>query len=125
MRSSSLPDAAGVLVGSREELLVKVLAPPPERLAQRKPAAFEQRQRPYAVRVAQREVDRDLAAVAATDHDRRRKRECVDQRRSIVGLLPDVRDERLRALAPREPAPVVQDGASMLRQRVGRVTPEG
>ena len=64
-----------------------------ERLAERQPAALQQRQRADTVRVPQREVDRDLAALAAPDHDRRRRRERVDQRCRIVGVLVHVRDK--------------------------------
>ena len=64
--------------------------------------ALEQDQRPHAVGVAQREVGRHGAAVAAADHHRRRLRQGVEQRGRVVGVLGDARAlVGLRALAAR------------------------
>jgi hypothetical protein len=105
-------------------LLVEVGQPPRQRLAQRQAPAFQQRQRADTVRIPQREVDRDLAALAPPDHDRRRRRKRVDQRCRIVGVLVHVRDKRLRALAAREPSAVVHDRAPMGRQLVSGIAPQ-
>ena len=86
-------------LGGGEELLVEVGQPARKSRAKRQPTALKQRQRTDTVRVAQREVDGDLAAIAAPDHDRRRRAERVEQRRRIIGLQVHVRFQRLRSLA--------------------------
>jgi hypothetical protein len=84
-----------VRLGRGEDPLVDICDPLHSRLAERQSSALQQRQRADAVRVAQREVERDLAAGAAPDHDRRRRLERVDQRCCIVGVQMDVRGKRL------------------------------
>ena len=103
----------GAHVDSRrgDGLLRELCIPPHERLAQGESPALQQRQRADAVRVAQGEIKGDLPAVAAPDHDRRSRRESVDQGRRIVGVLVHVRGVRLRALAAGKPASVVDDRA--------------
>ena len=103
---------------------VEVCHPLHQRRAQRESPTLEQRERADAIRIPQREVDRDLAALAAADHDRRRRRERVEERGRVVSLLVHIRDERLRALAAPKPAAVVDDRAAACPEHRGRVHPQ-
>ncbi len=119
-----LGDRLRTRVGGGQHALREVSKPAPPRLGHEL-GPLEQRQRANPVGIPQREVERRVDAVAPPDHERRRRRERLDQRRRVVGLLVHVRGVRLRALAPGAAAAVVRDRASTPRQLLDRAGPRG